>query len=724
MKIIDPDNMRQLSLPTIFFLLLHAGIGHSQSVHHRLHVNLMVHKQMVEVIDTITLPSAIDGKPLAADFSLNRNFAPEIMNPGIILKKFPEMGDGPVFSNYKAGFDGMEAAERMLVIRYSGIINEAVTTGADEYARGFSTTTGIISDSGAYLAGSTWWVPAFGDALVTYDMTVTLPAEWNVVSQGERMVNKEIGPLREVRYHSPHPAEEIYLVAGPWTEYEKMAGDVRVQAFMRSPDGILAMRYIDATAGYLEMYEEMIGPYPYSKFALVENFWETGFGMPSFTLLGQKVIRFPWILTTSYPHELLHNWWGNSVYVDFDEGNWCEGLTAYMADHLLKEQKGEGAAYRRETLQKFTDYVNPGNDFPLTWFRSRNNPAEEAIGYGKCLMFNHMLRMEVGDEVYLNAYRRFYKDNMFRVAAFDDILAAFSEEQEVDLVPFFEQWLLRKGAPQLELAAVSVVQEGGDHHLHFDLLQVQEEAPFYIEVPVAVYFEDRVETLYVISAARNAGYSFRFQQRPVRIEVDPAFDVFRRLDRAEVPPTLSRVFGSEEAMIILPEKSPFLEDYKGMAATWKATQEAQGKALHVVVDEELDSLPAGATAWILGFENRFAGLLDVRTRYAGAFDAAQQEMVGMLEGAGSLVYAVPNPGDKVQTVGFVGTNVREAIPGLTRLLTHYGKYSFLGFEGERPNNVLKGNFPAIDSPMFRDIPFNGTVTRSAAALAPPPPLFR
>ena len=69
------------------------------------------------------------------------------------------------------------------------------------------------------------------------------------------------------------------------------------------------------------MYEELLGPYPWSRFSVVENFWETGYGMPSFTLLGPKVIRFPFLLHSSFPHELLHNWWGNGVYLADDDGN-------------------------------------------------------------------------------------------------------------------------------------------------------------------------------------------------------------------------------------------------------------------------------------------------------------------------------------------------------------------------------------------------------------------
>src|SRR5690625_7493030 len=101
--------------------------------------------------------------------------------------------------------------------------------------------------------------------------------------------------------------------------------------------------------------------------------------MPSFTLLGPQIIRFPFILHSSYPHELLHNWWGNGVCVDFDTGNWCEGLTAYMADHLIAEQRGEGADYRRDILQDYSDYVTPENEFPLSDFQIGRASCRERV---------------------------------------------------------------------------------------------------------------------------------------------------------------------------------------------------------------------------------------------------------------------------------------------------------------------------------------------------------
>ena len=79
--------------------------------------------------------------------------------------------------------------------------------------------------------------------------------------------------------------------------------------------------------------------------------------MPSFTLLGSQVLRLPFIPYTSLPHEILHNWWGNGVWIDYDGGNWSEGLTAYLSDHLMKELRGEASDYRRKALQRYGDFA-------------------------------------------------------------------------------------------------------------------------------------------------------------------------------------------------------------------------------------------------------------------------------------------------------------------------------------------------------------------------------
>ena len=87
--------------------------------------------------------------------------------------------------------------------------------------------------------------------------------------------------------------------------------------------------------------------------------------MPTFTLLGRNVVKLPFIVRTSLGHEILHQWFGNSVYIDSNKGNWAEGLTTYLADHFYADQSGEGVDYRKQILIDYQSYVNIDNVFPL-----------------------------------------------------------------------------------------------------------------------------------------------------------------------------------------------------------------------------------------------------------------------------------------------------------------------------------------------------------------------
>jgi aminopeptidase N len=258
--------------------------------------------------------------------------------------------------------------------------------------------------------------------------------------------------------------------------------------------------------------------------------------MPSFTLIGPKVIRFPFIIDSSYPHEILHNWWGNGVFPDPHSGNWSEGLTAYLADHLIQEQRGTASQYRRDILQKYTDYVSKEKDFPLSQFRSRHSSATEAIGYGKALMFFHMLRMQLGDEDFIEGLRVFYRDNKFEFASYDDIRKGLGTARDESLRRTFIQWVDRPGAPQLRISNPGVRKERDEYVVQMLLEQLQDGVPYRLNVPVAVtaHEQDQAYQTTVRMTEKRQEVEFTMRHAPLRIDVDPEFDVFRRLAREEI----------------------------------------------------------------------------------------------------------------------------------------------------------------------------------------------
>jgi aminopeptidase N len=303
------------------------GFANDTLLHHEIIASISVESKTIDVVDSIKVPGAMLEKGKELVFYLNGNLSVRSMNKSIKIIEIKQERDGSV-KKYQVIYNRKTKKELIIPIRYNGIISGEIKEDPADIARGFSETNGIISEQGVFLSGSTMWVPYFEDHMFSFNLTTYIDAGWAVISQGECVKNISEKKESISKYNSPFPSDEVYLVAAKWTEYHKQSGNVLVQAVFRTPDEAMALKYLDVTIAYLSLYEKLIGPYPYTKFTLVENFWETGYGMPSFTLLGEKIIRFPFILHSSYPHELLHNYWGNSVYVDASEGNWCEGLTS------------------------------------------------------------------------------------------------------------------------------------------------------------------------------------------------------------------------------------------------------------------------------------------------------------------------------------------------------------------------------------------------------------
>ena len=595
-------------------------------------------------------------------------------------------------------------------VTYEGILDSTLRRNKTDYQRGFTESPGIINLKGIYLAGSTYWIPTIKDHLSVFTLKSELPYEWKSVSQGRRISSVNERDSHIDVWKCDKPQEEVFLIGAKFTEYGyEMYNGVQAMAFLRTPDEAIATKYLEATEQYMKMYETMIAPYPYTKFALVENFWETGYGMPSFTLLGEKIIRFPFILYSSYPHELLHNWWGNSAYVDFDGGNWCEGITAYMADHLMKEQTGRGEEYRRSTLQKFTDFVNKENDFPLTKFASRYNASSEAIGYGKALMMWHMLRRKLGDDLFLKGMRRFYEENKFKVASYNDIRLAMEKVSEMNLKPFFDQWLNRTGAPELAIKEVKTDRFNTHYRIYLTLEQVQPEEAFELDIPVAVATANGNVFVTFHMTEKEHQYQIDVNEKPLKLAVDPQYDVFRRLNPNEVPPAMSQALAAKKNLIVLPSsaKKEHKKIYREFAEKW---MEADDDLYTVIEDRKLKSLPKGKTVWILGYENEFVKEINGRLAQYGSkitSDSVILEGKAFAVKGRDFILNVRDDENPAFTRVYISIDNKMSVDGLVRKLPHYGKYGYLGFEGDEPVNMAKGQWPVLHSPLVRIFDLKG-----------------
>ncbi len=610
-------------------------------------------------------------------------------------------------------FLGNSLEPKQFRIKYNGKINYDIIQSSQEYSRSFSETPGIICNQGIYLSGSTGWYPKGNEKLFTFTAEIYIPNRWHVIMPGKQIKNELQGDYRITVWESS-PVEEIYLVAGSWIEYVRQFPSVKAAVYLHSPDPTLANQYLNATDQYIRLYNNMIGPYPYSQFSLVENFWETGYGMPGFTLLGPKVIRFPFIIQSSYPHEILHNWWGNGVMVTPASGNWCEGLTAYLADHLLKEINNQAVEYRRATLQKYRDFVRDNQDFPLSQFTSRHSQITEAVGYGKSAMMFHELRIRLGDEIFLQIIREFYRRHLFQHASFEDWIKITNEISKKDLTRFFHERIYQTGVPELSIDNAKIRKISPHTLLQFTLRQSGTKEPYELEIPIAITYENNeVFSSKIPLAEKEKQVSLLLPETPVRIDIDPEFDVLRRLHRSEIPSSIGQIIGSSQSQIILAsaESEETQKIFQNTISRWGEKISANSdKTMKIFAG--ISDLPQ-TSLWICGTNTRFSSYLkkiltlrNIQWQNKNSENLEKAAADGLtIDGQfydleqHSFVFTIEHPQNPEYALCWIFGGNPQSLPGLLRKLPHYGKYSYLIFRGNEPENVKKGQWPLLQSPI-------------------------
>ena len=657
----------------------------ANTLHHDLRVKLEPAQAWISVNDTIQLPAASADR---IEFSLHSGLAVTARNAE--LKSLGKSSHEPL--RYYRLTDLPKS--RRVTLEYQGRI------ASDKVEDQFGMPEFVLAQDGVYLDSASAWYPQFkAHPWMTFKLQVEAPSNWEIISQGKRENHNSA-----FHFVMPHPQEEIYLLGGQFKRYQKMQDNIELVVYLREADANLAQNYLQASARYIQFYSDLIGPYPYTKFAVVENRWQTGYGMPSFTLLGSRVIRLPFILHTSLPHEIVHNWWGNGVYIDFTDGNWSEGLTAYLSDHLDSEQRGQGAAYRRKALERYANFAAEGRDFPLSRFRSRHSDASQAVGYSKSMMLFHMLRQNLGDEVFNQRIRQIWQRYQFQTASYRDVIRTIYNDDTQAYETFIAQWLYRAGAPILSLGKVQVSETTTGYRLTLVVNQDQTAPPYSMQVPVNVTLNSTETPIRKIInlTDRHSQISLDFEQSPQAVTLDPDYDVFRLLHPQERPASLGRLFGASKQLLVIPSMAnqAQIQAWQAFAAAWSRRY----KNIEVINDNELTDIPTDTAVWLLGWQNKLLAKNKPR------FEEANQQLYLMAAkvndqqlNATDHAVVLLDPDNSRVPLGFIGAEKPNAIALLARKLPHYSTYGRLAFELPKVDNIIKQTLPVKVSPLTRDI---------------------
>lgn len=550
----------------------------------------------------------------------------------------------------------------------------------------------MSSPEGSFLSSGSAWYPQ-AQPMITYRVTLSLPGDQRAVVAGRRVAETlPAGPgaRYQATFEFLQPTDGIDLMAGPWVVRERAVARGGANALVLrtyfSPEldatPGLAQGYLDDVQRYIERYSREIGDYPYGEFSVVAGPLPTGFGMPTLTYLGEAVIRLPFIRQTSLGHEVLHNWWGNGVYVDYARGNWAEGLTTFMADYAYKEDESDAAAGEMRLGWLRDAAALPGAEQPaLQQFRSRTHGAQAAVGYGKAAMFFVMLRERIGEKAFRQGLRAFWSAQRFRLAAWEDLQAAFERASGQSLAPFFAAWLDHRGAPSVAIESAESRPLGDRHRLGVTVAQGAPPLPLRLPIEITAPGRREVRWIDVATARATADIALDFQPQALRL--DPDIRVWRHLDPGSLPPILRRWIGASAPQLLsvatsaeataavdaiglrLFERAPGKLSADGFAAALRGREPILLAGTHAEVDRALAS----------------AGLPARPTQFARQGSAQ--------------VWTLQHPRDREREhapLAIVSADDAGALRAVLRGLPHYGSQSWLIFDQAQVS--AKGVWPA------------------------------
>lgn len=300
--------------------------------------------------------------------------------------------------------------------------------------------------------------PVFSN-VANFDVTFTTPLEMVVASTGVPAETGEKLDARTVHY-AAGPVREFTLAASKNYEIATgKAGETTVFSYYFKGHEVRGKATVKWTTDAIELFNDLIGVYPYESFSVVEaavGGGAAGIEFPQIVFIASDYYSEP-LQGEMIPrgqeftvvHEVLHQWWygvvGNNQY---RHAFLDESLTNYLTTVYFEKIYDEETSQQQTLLNILLPY--------LFWLYALNNgqdqivdtatdafPSETDYGtiiYNKGPLGFQAIREAMGDDAFFDALKQYFADNALGIAQPNDLLAAFTDNADTAIDKVWRHW--------------------------------------------------------------------------------------------------------------------------------------------------------------------------------------------------------------------------------------------------------------------------------------------
>ncbi|MEM6521558.1 MAG: M1 family metallopeptidase, partial [Cyanobacteria bacterium P01_C01_bin.70] len=316
---------------------------------------------------------------------------------------------------------------------------------------------------------SRYWFPCFDypGQLATSEIRVRVPKPYQAISNGELVEAAEAGEHKIFHWRQAeiHPSYLMTLAVGDFDEIRDEWDGIPVTYYAQKGRKADAQRTMGKTPAMLDFFSDRFGyRYAFPKYAQVciKDFTFGGMENTSCTLLTDRCLldeRAALDNTNSemlVAHELAHQWFGDLLVINHWSHAWVkEGMASYSEVLWTDDQYGadEAAYYRLNEMRSYLSEDKSRYRRPMVTHVYRE-PIElyDRHIYEKGACVYHMIRTELGDELFWQAIHGFVNKYAHKTVETLDLIRTIEETTGRNLRFLFDQYVYRGGHPDFKVA--------------------------------------------------------------------------------------------------------------------------------------------------------------------------------------------------------------------------------------------------------------------------------
>jgi aminopeptidase N len=395
---------------------------------------------------------------------------------------------------------------------------------------------------------SRFWFPCFDypGQLATSEIRVKVPQEFMAISNGELIETKKEGKSKIYHWLQKqiHPTYLMTLAVGDFAEIKQEWNSIPVTYYVEKDRKDDALRTMGKTPDMIEFFSKLFGyDYPYPKYAqvCVSDFIFGGMENTSTTLLtdrcllDEKAARDNRNSESLVAHELAHQWFGDLVVIKHWSHAWIkEGMATYSEVLWTDKEYGktEAAYYRLNETRNYLSEDSSRYRRPIVThiYREAIELYDRHL-YEKGACVYHMIRTELGEELFNKAVHTFVQDNAHQTVETIDLLRAIEKATGRNFLGLFDQYVYRGGHPDYK---VSYSWDGESHLAKITVKQKQakdseklsEQYLFDLKIPIGFGYisksdnQAELKTFTVRVHEKEQTFYFPLEQKPKFISFD------------------------------------------------------------------------------------------------------------------------------------------------------------------------------------------------------------